>query len=412
MMETKRPTYRPPRPPSPKKPSNFVFWRRRLIVIVATVTLIVVFYLGISLAFALTNQSYGASASARAAEWGRQHGFGGVVTWIENEYYSLNPPKKGGRPSLNAFGQGPTQVKIPAGGHLAEPSTVPSPAGTNLKGEGVWHAVGRSTITGIPAEYESFVRVDPVHTSFVAGLVWMDTTLMKAQLYSGSFIPGGGPFKYSAPITANASKNLVSAFNAGFRMQDANGGYYTDGKTLYALRKGAASVVIFKDGTMSVGQWGRDFTMTKQVASVRQNLDLIVDDSKLARGLNDANSTKWGTVIGNSIYVWRSGIGELANGAIVYAGGPSLSVKTLATILLNAGCVRAMELDINTDWVQYSTFSGALNTPVNGSNGKSLLASMAEGPSRYFATWENRDFFTMTLRKNETIVTAKSTKKK
>jgi CRISPR/Cas system-associated endoribonuclease Cas2 len=71
-----------------------------------------------------------------------------------------------------------------------------------------------------------------------------------------------------------------------------------------------------------------------------------------------------------------------------------------------------MELDINTDWVQYSTFSGALNTPVNGSNGKSLLASMAEGPSRYFATWENRDFFTMTLRKNETIVTAKSTKKK
>jgi hypothetical protein len=372
-------------------------------VLVASVTLIVVFYLGTTLVMALMNQSYGASTSARAAEWGRQHGFGAVVTWIENEYYSLNPPKKGGRPSINAFGHGKLQVKIPAGGHLAQPKTVPSPAENNLPGEGVWHPVGRSTITGIPAEYESFVRVDPVHTSFVAGLVWMDTTLMKANLYSGSFIPGGGPFKLSAPISADASKNLVSAFNAGFRMQDANGGYYTDGKTLYKLRKGAASVVIFKDGTMSVGQWGRDFVLTKEVSSVRQNLDLIVDNSKLAPGLSDANSTKWGTVIGNSIYVWRSGIGELANGAIVYAGGPSLSVKTLATILLNAGCVRAMELDINKDWVQYSTFSGALNTPVTGANGTSLLSSMAETPSRYFATWENRDFFTMTLRNKETV---------
>ena len=386
---------------APKKPvTNFVFYRRRAITALGLITVLYLGYLGITLAQALTNPSYGVSMSARGAEWGREHGLGGFVTWVETEWYNLNPPKKGGKPSPNSFGSGPSYVNVPASGHLPAPVRIISPASPALPGEGVWHVDGRRSAKGIPGVYEAFVRPDAVHTSFVVGVAWMDPSVLTARLYSGSFIPGGGPFKYSAPISAIASRTLVASFNAGFRMQDANGGYYTDGKIANGLRlrSGAASLVIYKNGKMTVGQWGRDFHMTNDVEAVRQNLDLIVDQSKPVAGLDSRDTKKWGVTLGGAAYVWRSGMGVTANGALVYVGGPSLSITGLADVLVRAGAVRAMELDINTDWVQYSTFAGPLGTSINGGDGTRLLSTMIGPPSRYFASWWNRDFITMSLR--------------
>ena len=230
----------------------------------------------------------------------------------------------------------------------------------------------------------------------------MDPTLLRAQLYSGSYIPGHGPFTHSAPITSSASRTLVSAFNAGFRMQDANGGYYTDGRTIYPLRTGAASVVITKDGTMTVGAWGSNgLTMAMHPESVRQNLDLIVNDAKPVPGLTSVNAIKWGKTLGGTFNVWRSGLGVTKDGALVYVGGPALSISDLASVLVRAGAVRAMQLDINTDWVSYATFTGPNGQPVNGANGTNLLTgaeNMSYAPSHYFDTWWARDFFTMSLR--------------
>ncbi len=411
-MDLARPVYRPPSPPQHHRLPAHVYWRRRAIVLLAAFTLFFVGYLGVTLAYALHNPSYGVSLQARAAEWGRQHGMGGIVTWVETEWYKLHPAKKGGAPPPLAFvGHGPTRVVIPKGlEHLPAPATIVSPVAHPLPGEGVWHVVGRRTAKGVPTVYEAFVRPDPVHTSYVVGVAWMDPTLLRAQLYSGSTIPGqGGPFRFTAPVSAKASETLVAAFNAGFRMQDANGGYYTQGRTIIPLRVGAASVVIFKDGTMTVAKWGRDVTMDNQVASVRQNLDLIVDNGHAVAGLAAQNTIKWGKTLGGTFNVWRSGLGVTRTGALVYVGGPAMSISDLANVLVRAGAVRAMELDINTDWVQYSTFSGPLNAPINGGNGTSLLAGMIGPPSRYFVAWWSRDFFTMSLRTPPATTTTTTT---
>jgi len=408
-MVNTRPAYRPPSPPRPRThrlPAH-VYWRRRAIVLLALATIIVILYLATTLFFALFNPTYGTSLSARAAEWGRQHSLGGFVTWVENELYS--PPKTGGAPPKGSFGSGTTVKKFASHLVLAPPTNIVSPAKTPFPGEGVWHVAGRTTANGIPTVYEAFVRPDAVHTSFVVGVAWMDTNLLSAQLYYGSVIPGGGHFSHTAPVSAKDTEDLVAAFNAGFLTSDSNGGYYTDGQTIIPLRKGAASVVIFKNGRMTVAKWGRDVVMTNQIASVRQNLDLIVDNAKPVAGLNNPNSIKWGKVLGNSYNVWRSGLGITKDGALVYVGGPSMSIADLADILIRAGAIEGMELDINVDWVQYSTYTGALNTPINGGDGKSLLSSMPGTPSRYFESYWGRDFFTMSLRANETKSTASTT---
>ncbi len=412
-MAYSRPVYRPPSPPNNHRLPINVYWRRRAIVLLGAVTLIFFAYLGVTLALALNNPSYGVSYSARAAEWGRQHAMGSIVTWAEAELYKINPPRQGGNPASGAFGSGALPGQVTEANALPAPKDISTPAGRALPGEGVWHVAGRVSANGVPTMYEAFVRPDALHTSYVVGVSWMDPKLLQAQLYSGSFIPGGGPFNFSAPVTAKSSETLVAAFNAGFRMQDANGGYYTQGHTILPLRRGAASVVIYKDGSMTVAKWGRDVSMNNQIASVRQNLDLIVDHGKGVAGLASQNTTKWGKTLGGTFNVWRSGLGVTKNGAIIYVGGPSLSISDLANVLVRAGAVQGMELDINTDWVQFSAYTGALKTPINGGNGVSLLPNgsangMAGTPSRYFASYWNRDFFTMSLRPNDVVKSTSS----
>jgi hypothetical protein len=330
------------------------------------------------------------------------------VNWGANEAYHWDLPKKGGAPPAGSFGGGAIATAYKSPLVLAPPANIVSPVKHPLPGEGVWHVAGRTTANGIATMYEAFVRPDAVHTSYVVGVVWMDTNLLTAQLYSGSQIPGGGPFAHQAPISANRSKTLVAAFNSGSLMQDANGGYFTDGKTYKKLREGAASVVIFKNGRMTVAKWGRDVVMTNQIATVRQNLDLIVDNSAVIHGLSDPKSTKWGTGLNPTDVVWRSGLGITVNGALVYVAGPGMSLSDLADVMLRAGVEEGMELDDGLDWVQLSTYVGTPGRVIDGNEGRSLLSSMPGAPSRYFGSFWAHDFFTMSLRGNELRKTVSS----
>jgi hypothetical protein len=370
------------------------------------VLLVVLTPVSVSLVGALTNPALGLSVPSRFAEWMRDNGGGSVVNTVENWWYSHHPPPLGGRPLAAAL---PVRQHVrPATAaahhevvpHLPTPAPLVSFARPSLPEEGAWKPVGR-LVRGIPAVYETFLRPDAIHTSVVDGVAWMDTKLLSATLYSGSYIPGGGPYKYTAPIEPDAARSLVAAFNAGFRMQDANGGYYTQGETVIPLRSGAASFVIYRNGSATIGAWGSDVTMTPQVVAVRQNLRLLVDNGQPVGGLNANDTSTWGNTLGNQVYVSRSGIGVTRNGALVYVGGPFLNITDLANLLVRAGAVRAMELDINTDWVNFATFAPTTPTGLaSAANGTDLLplTDMAGPPTRYFVTWWARDFITMSAR--------------
>jgi phosphodiester glycosidase len=367
--------------------------------VIALILAALLVWLAVSMGMTLTNPAYGTSISARLAEWARQNHGGGLVNWIENEWYSHHPPPVGGKPPPGAIvrPKTPPTVAVSGPAHLAPPSPMNPLASPAIAGEGQWSPVGR-TVDGIPAVYETTLRPDPVHTSEVAGVAWMDTELLRATLYSGSQIPGPGNYSHTAPILPTDATSLATAFNAGFLMSQANGGYYTDGRTVIPLVDGAASFVVYRNGNSTVGQWGRDLSLTPDVVSVRQNLDLLVDQGQPVPGLQAADTTRWGFTLGNAVFVWRSGLGVTANGALVYVGGPGLNITDLANLLVDAGSVRAMELDINTSWVNFASYTapaGAAASPANGSN---LIAGMSGGTSRYFQPYWSRDFITMSVR--------------
>ena len=373
--------------------------RRRRVLAVLMVFCVLFLWVAVSLGSALTNPALGNSLGARAAEWLRGHGGSSLVVWAENEWYSHHPPKVGGslprgtiRNPKNVVAPPPAAATVP---HLPAPAPIVPLASPPVAGEGQWSPVGRR-VDGLPAVYETMLRPSAIHTSYVVGVAWMDTTLLKATLYSGSLIPGGGPYSHTAPISPSDATSLVAAFNAGFLMSDAKGGYYTDGKTIVPLRTGAASFVVYKNGSSTVGQWGRDVSMGPDVVSVRQNLDLLVDDGQVVPAAYTANPTQWGRTLGGGDFVWRSGVGVTADGALVYVGGPGLDIADLANILVRAGAVRAMELDINTDWVNFSTYQPSTATgAASAANGTELLSGMTGTPGRYFEPWWARDFITM-----------------
>jgi hypothetical protein len=162
--------------------------------------------------------------------------------------------------------------------------------------------------------------------------------------------------------------------------------------------------VIHADGTVTVGAWGTDVTMTPDVVAVRQNLVPLVEGGQPTPQASGP-WTSWGATCGVSSCSgagienqWRSGVGVTANGALVYVVGPALDPLQLAQLLVQAGVVRGMELDINPSWPVFATYAPPAGTPAGPSNGTSMQPVADQGPGTFFeASWA-RDFITMSAR--------------
>lgn len=336
------------------------------------------------------------SLTERSVEWLRGHHFGSTVSWVETQYYSRNQPPKGG--TLNGtLPQAATDAAAaPTGGGSARPAApadqIAPLAANPVAGEGVWRPYG-DTAAGATAMEVAYLRPDDIHGTILAGVVRIDQSKVQFRLVPGSQEPGNGPWKGGNHVAQSDMAQLLAGFNSGFRIADARGGFMENGRTVGALRDGAASVVVAKDGTLNIANWGRDASAADQPLAVRQNLDLIVDGGRLVDGLDSNAGNRWGLTVGNKLFVWRSGIGIDAKGRILYVASEGLSVRTLASLLQHAGAVRAMELDINHSWVTFNVFhhTGGQIT------GTKLLSGMDKSASRYLGA-DDRDFFAVISR--------------
>jgi hypothetical protein len=311
------------------------------------------------------------------------------VTWLENATYKA-PPTGGalnssqlaqlqGAPVASPTGPAAAKAELPA-------NITPLAAGT-VPGEGVWHSVTTNS-AGVPIVEKAALRPDAQHTSDLAYAVWMNQKALKFNLHPGYQQPGG---TWNAPssIAAGQRTGLVATWNGGFKIKpdDALGGFYAEGRTAQPLVNGKAAEVFYQDGSVKIGQWGRDETMTAQVTGVRQNLSLLVDNGQVTVGPGDGSSAMWGYTIKNSYFIARSGVGMTAKGDIVYVSGRFLSVYTMAKLLQAAGAVYGMELDINPDWVSFMSYGGS--DPANPTPTK--LWDFVQPADRYFQP-SDRDF--------------------
>lgn len=361
--------------------------RQRVLRIVAGGLVVFILLAGVSYARALT---YPGSASwqSRTTGWLRNNGGGFAVNAAENWYYTRNQPAS----------TAPNPASLPQLRASTTPSSVATlpvlpllPGTAPLPGEGRW-VPGRTAATGQPALYTSYFQPDPAHASIVAGVAFLPAGSTQAHLVAGSTQPGRS-FPTTARIPPSAAAAVAATFNSGFKLRDITGGFYLNGRIGKALQNGAASLVIDKAGQLTVGQWGRDITMSPQITAVRQNLALIVDSGHPVDGLNVNADQRWGSAKNQLQYTWRSGIGIDNAGNTIYVAGDKLNLAMLASTMTQAGVVRGMQLDIHPGLAYFASWLPAGHIHAGPTK---LLPAMPSHLTQLSSAYQ-RDFFYLTV---------------
>lgn len=174
------------------------------------------------------------------------------------------------------------------------------------------------------------------------------------RLHAGSGDPGYpalARLRAGPAVVGGERRRLVAAFNGGFKLSQGDGGYEQEGHVISPLVRGLASLVIDRSGAAVIGVWGYGLPRPGEaVDSVRQNLSLLVSHGQVTASAADWGL--WGATLGGGEFVARSALGQDAAGQLIFAGSMSASPADLAGALVHAGARRAMELDINPEWVQ------------------------------------------------------------
>jgi hypothetical protein len=210
------------------------------------------------------------------------------------------------------------------------------------------------------------------------------------RLHAGSEDPGYPALRvvHAGPaVTGGERRRLLAAFNGGFKLSAGDGGYEQEGHVISPLVRGLASLVIDRSGAAAIGVWGDGLPRPGEaVESVRQNLSLLVSHGRATAVAADWGL--WGATLGGGELVARSALGQNAAGQLIFAGSMSASPADLAAALVHAGARRAMELDINPEWVQLD---------VARHPGRALTAAIPgqQRPADQFLTGWIRDFITV-----------------
>ncbi|MGH2869583.1 MAG: hypothetical protein ACRDNK_18710 [Solirubrobacteraceae bacterium] len=339
----------------------------------------------VPIAFSYGGMLMGASNSSftiRSFEWLRDHGAATLASTIESVYYSWNAPATGG-PALRKLA---IKAHGTAAVHPPDVAPIIHPA---VPQEGVWVPTETWSGSSAPVQITQF-RTDPLYPQMVAGVAWIDTRRASVVLYPGRLEPSVSLPRGLMEVPPSLRSRLLATFNSGFKLQDSHGGYALAGVTYAPLQNGLGTIVGYRDGHIDVQAWSYGPQAPPGVAFARQNLPLIVSGGQPNPNLGDG--PEWGATLGNAVRVWRSGIGVDARGNLIYAAASDQTVGSLARILIHAGAIRAMQLDINSYWVTFNSYAAS-----NAGQPSSLLSSMTRPLTRYLSA-DDRDFFAVYLR--------------
>jgi hypothetical protein len=275
----------------------------------------------------------------------------------------------------------------PVGHHATrsyEPPNIKPVFTYHLPGEGVWKPTGPPVHGGPPVLVTTF-RPETAYPQITAYVAWFDHTRTASAYYPGRYEPPHGTLRGPAEVPFSQRYRLLSTFNGGFIYTDGLNGDAVNGVTNEPLKQGNATVVAYKNGSVDIVDWKGGSSPRRNVAWARQSLPLIVERGRRNPALD--LSTDWGYTLGNAVRVWRTGLGIDKHGNLIYVAASYQTVISLADILIHAGAVRAMELDINPEWYTLITYRHE-----HGLVPQVVAPNYQQPPTRYLVP-DDRDFF-------------------
>lgn len=331
-----------------------------------------------------------------------------VIADVEQEHLNSTPTAPSATPATPVPALSPTIVApVQVSGTVRTPNPTPVPLPTTIPtpprllpliisdpqpGEGEWISgdmpLGNSKN---PPLWHTFYRPDPTRPYARVDLVWIDLSQTQLTMVPGITEPRAVDGTRGAgviPPAVQSGGKLLASWNGGFLTINGAYGMMVDRRMILPPRDGFATLAQYEDGSMRLGVWGRDITLSPDLVTFRENGPILIDHGIL----NQDGLLAWGKSVSGETHIWRSGIGFTADGALIYAAGNSLSAQTLGAAMLRAGVVEAMQLDVNAWHVYFFTYT----LGDKGSVPTKLDPTMP-GPLRMYLTPYDRDFMYLTL---------------
>ncbi len=295
----------------------------------------------------------------------------------------------------------PTPVPVKAISNISPANVVPAwqltpltPLG-KMAGEGIWTPYLYAPDGHTVVAYRTYLQADPKRPYSVAAIVAFNLQATRLHFVLGSIEPRSAtpePSRTgSIPDTDRRAGMLLAAFNGGFKARHGQYGAMADNLIALPAITGLATVGIYGDGQVQIGQWGKDIKDSPDLVAWRQNGEMLVHNGQI--NPDTARTTvAWGLTVKGEAVTWRSALGLSADTrTLYYVAGAQLDVPTLAKVMLQAGASEALQLDVNNFWVHFTAIRS------DGSNllAEPLLQAMKSEVDRYLKGY-SRDFFYVT----------------
>lgn len=264
-----------------------------------------------------------------------------------------------------------------------------------LPGEGAWQPYlydAAGEVVGL----RTFLQPDPERPYAVVAVVAIDLTRTRLAYVLGLKEPAMPDSKHGLgiiPLEDRQPGKLIAAFNGGFIAEHGYYGAMADGLTTIAASSGLATLAIYKDGSVRLGEWGTDLTDNGDYRSYRQNALMIVHNGTINEKVYNGSYIDWGANLDGAIVTIRSGVGlSEDNNVLYYFAGPSLSMPVLADAMLAVDAYNGMLLDINPTHAHFA----AIQVAEEKLTAEALYPEIMDlWVNRYLGQWE-MDFFYIT----------------
>lgn len=267
----------------------------------------------------------------------------------------------------------------------------------DLQGEGLWQAYLYNPAGEVVA-YRTFLQPDPERPYTLVAVVAFDLTKTNLRFVLGLKEPSkpGGPHGWgNIPVNDMQPGKLLAAFNGGFIAEHGGYGAMADGVTALAGRAGLATLAIYNNDTVRIGEWGADFYTDGDYRAWRQNALMIVHNGEINEKVYTGTEAEWGANLDGATVTLRSGVGiSEDNQVLYYFAGPSLSMPVLADAMVASGAYNGMLLDINPSHAHFT----AMRVEDEKLIAEALYPEeMDLWVDRYLHQWD-QDFFYVTVK--------------
>ncbi len=245
---------------------------------------------------------------------------------------------------------GPPEKADASGVPLPEEKPVPTAEAVSADDVFVTPIPGTPLRRGVifPDRERPYARVDVVE---------MDTNELQLYIVHGTLEPksttglvGTG----MVPEDPDTRANLVATFNGGFGAMHGAYGMMVNRQVYLPPKEGLATVGVYQDGTVRLGKWGKDMSLTRDLVSFRQNCPPLIEKGVINPELSELKL--WGLSVSDQVYIPRSGLGQTRDGRLIYAIGRDITARTLAEALKRAGAWNAMQLDVDEFGVVFISY--------------------------------------------------------